>query len=290
MFTPTKSFAALLAAALMLPVASPTRLDAGGRRAPGSLVASPATRIADAHSGRRARPRTASPASADPAQRSERLSEFQRQVIEQTNKERLKAGLPALKAQAILTRSATWMARDLATHRYFDHTDSTGRTMVDRIEEFKYENYCAIGENIAMGQQTPKEVVAAWMASPGHRANILSRDYSEIGVGYVPAPGHPNQGFWVQDFGAQFDRAPAVINSGEERTHSNKVTLSLHGDDEAEAMRFSNDGAAWSPWERYRPLCEWRLADGAGPRTVRIEIRQGGHVQRIEADVLVEAE
>jgi uncharacterized protein YkwD len=216
------------------------------------------------------------------------LSEFQSQVVALTNRERLKAGLPALKAQTNLTRSAMWMAHDLATHRYFDHTDSGGRSMVDRITDFRYENYCAIGENIAMGQETPKEVVAGWMASPGHRANILSRDYAEIGVGYIAAPGHGRQGFWVQDFGAKFDRSQAVVNAGEPKVRAAHVTLSIHADEEAEAMRFSNDGETWTRWERFRPVRDWTLTPGPGPRVVHVEVRLPDQVLRMTAEVEVE--
>jgi len=68
------------------------------------------------------------------------------------------------------------------------------------------------------------------------------------------------------------------------------VTLSVHGDEEAEVMRFSNDGAGWTPWERYRPLREWRLEPGAGRRTVHVEVRRSGHVERVDAEVFLESE
>ena len=55
--------------------------------------------------------------------------------------------------------------------------------------------YKSAGENIAMGQKTPKEVVQAWMNSEGHRANILNGSYTHIGVGYVA-----NGNYWTQEF------------------------------------------------------------------------------------------
>jgi len=58
--------------------------------------------------------------------------------------------------------------------------------------------YKSAGENIAAGQSTPQQVVQAWMNSPGHRANILSRSYTRIGVGY--AKGGSQRYYWSQMF------------------------------------------------------------------------------------------
>ncbi len=210
------------------------------------------------------------------------------EVIELTNRERLKAGLPALKRQKNLQDSATWLARDMADRRYFDHHDSTGRDLTARITGFKYNDFSTLGENIAMGQRTAQEVVEGWMNSPGHRANILSRNFSEIGVGYVPSTGHGTQGYWVQDFGSRFDRCPVVINTDSATTTSFRVKLSIHGDDWVEAMRFSNDGYKWTPWEVFKPLRDWSLESGSGRKTVYIQVRHEGHVERIDAVVLVD--
>ena len=210
------------------------------------------------------------------------------EVIELTNRERLKAGLPALKRQKNLQDSATWLARDMADRRYFDHHDSTGRDLTARITGFKYNDFSTLGENIAMGQHTAHEVVDGWMNSPGHRANILSRNFSEIGVGYVIAAGHGAQGYWVQDFGSRFDRCPVVINTDSVKTTSSRVKLSIHGDDWVEAMRFSNDGNKWTPWEEFKPLRDWSLESGSGRKTVYIQVRHEGRIERIDAAVLVD--
>ena len=58
--------------------------------------------------------------------------------------------------------------------------------------------YTAAGENIAAGQPDPKSVVTSWMNSPGHRANILSKSYTEIGVGF--ASGGTYGTYWTEDF------------------------------------------------------------------------------------------
>jgi hypothetical protein len=209
-------------------------------------------------------------------------------VIQLTNRERLKAGLPALKRQKNLQESAAWMAEDMSGKRYFDHRDSERRDMLSRIREFKYSGYHALGENIAMGQRTPEEVVDGWMNSPGHRANILSPNFSEIGVGYVPPSDRNAYGYWVQDFGSRFDRCPVVFDNDSMRVRSCHVKLSIHGQDWVEQMRISNDGINWTAWEPFHPIRDWSLESGAGKRTVYIEIRQANRIERLQAAVYLE--
>ena len=122
-------------------------------------------------------------------------------VIELTNRARVKAGLTPLRSQANLGRSAAWLARDMADNKYFSHTDSKGRSINPRLPDFGYTDYAMIGENIAAGQDTPAAVVAGWMKSPGHRANILMPEFREIGVAYYAKPGTKFRKYWVQDFG-----------------------------------------------------------------------------------------
>ena len=255
------------------------------------LCSSPARLPADTHTERAARPAKRGAAERIPEhQCAEALPESVQKVIELTNRERLKAGLPALKCQRNLLDSAGWLAADMASHRYFDHRDSGGRPMPARISEFRYSDYSALGENIALGQRTPEEVVEGWMNSPGHRANILSRKFSEIGVGYVRAADRPGGGgYWVQDFGSRFDQCPVVIDTGGVTTSTCRVKLSIHGDDWVQQMRLSNDGTHWTAWEEFRPLRDWTLDSGTGTRTVYVEVRQAQRVERLEAAIHVDA-
>ena len=84
-------------------------------------------------------------------------------------------------------------SRDMSANNYFSHTSPTYGSPFDMMKKYGI-TYRYAGENIAMGQQTPEEVVKAWMNSAGHRANILNANYNYIGVGYV------SQGnYWTQD-------------------------------------------------------------------------------------------
>ena len=82
----------------------------------------------------------------------------------------------------------------MVDQNYFSHTSPTYGTPFQMLTSFGV-SYRTAGENIAYGQRTPREVVTAWMNSPGHRANILNASYTQIGVGYV-ASGN----YWTQLF------------------------------------------------------------------------------------------
>lgn len=119
------------------------------------------------------------------------------EVIRLVNVERSKNGLAPLKANAELSKVATTKAQDMIDKNYFSHTSPTYGSPFDMMKKFGI-NYTAAGENIAYGQKTPADVMNSWMNSPGHRANILNSNFTEIGVGVAnDKNGTP---YWVQMF------------------------------------------------------------------------------------------
>ncbi len=122
------------------------------------------------------------------------LSEYEQKVVDLTNQERAKNGLPALKVDTTISKMAHEKSRDMSANGYFSHTSPTYGSPFDMMKKYGI-TYRYAGENIAMGQRTPEEVVKAWMNSEGHRKNILSANYNYIGVGYV-AQGN----YWTQEF------------------------------------------------------------------------------------------
>ncbi|MFC4410582.1 S-layer homology domain-containing protein [Chungangia koreensis] len=100
------------------------------------------------------------------------------------NKERAKAGLSALTMDTELSRLATLKAEDMVKNDYFDHTSPTYGSPFEMAKQFDY-SYRSFGENIAYGYSTPDAVVEGWMNSPGHKANILHKEYNRIGSGAV---------------------------------------------------------------------------------------------------------
>ncbi|MGB8427989.1 MAG: CAP domain-containing protein [Desulfobacterales bacterium] len=127
-------------------------------------------------------------------------ADFESDVIELVNSERAARDLHALSYSEELTVAARRHSQDMAAQDYFSHTSLDGRLFNERITAAGYE-YRTCGENIAAGQPTPAAVVKGWMNSDGHRANILSPDYCDIGVGYAPAEAASYAHYWTQDFG-----------------------------------------------------------------------------------------
>jgi len=119
------------------------------------------------------------------------------QILTRVNAERTKAGCKAVVLDARLTAAAARHAQDMATNNYFSHTSKDGRSFVDRIKAQGYP--VPRSENIAAGQPTVTTVMDAWMASSGHRANIL--DCSAVAMGAASAKGGSYGVYWVQDFG-----------------------------------------------------------------------------------------
>jgi len=125
------------------------------------------------------------------------VKSVENQVISLTNQQRAKYGLPALKIDWELSRVARYKSVDMRDRNYFDHTSPTYGSPFTMMRNFGI-SYRTAAENIAAGQRTPQEVVNAWMNSPGHRANILKRDVTHIGVGY--AEGGSKRHYWTQMF------------------------------------------------------------------------------------------
>lgn len=124
-------------------------------------------------------------------------SSFQKQVVALVNKERAAAGLSPLTEKTELDKVATLKSEDMVKLNYFSHTSPTYGSPFEMLKQFGI-SYTFAGENIAYGQSTPEEVMTGWMNSPGHRANILNANYTQIGVGIAKKAN--GQLVWTQTF------------------------------------------------------------------------------------------
>jgi uncharacterized protein YkwD len=120
------------------------------------------------------------------------------QVLVLLNVERKKGGCAPLKADARLNTAAAKHSQDMVTRNYFSHTTPDGIDPWQRAKAVGYPRPTA--ENIAMGYQDPAAVVAGWMKSPGHRANIMNCKSKAVGVGFARNP--KGVLYWTQLFGA----------------------------------------------------------------------------------------
>ena len=119
------------------------------------------------------------------------------QIVTQTNQQRAKAHCGQLKVNQRLVTASVRHSSYMASTGNFSHTGSGGSTFVTRARAAGYIG--AMGENIGWGYRTSTDMVKAWMASPGHRANILNCSARSIGIGVVYARnGTP---YYTQEFG-----------------------------------------------------------------------------------------
>ncbi|MEO1523396.1 MAG: CAP domain-containing protein [Cyanobacteria bacterium J06633_2] len=129
---------------------------------------------------------------------------FESEVLRLTNEFRKKNGLDPLVIDQDLEEAADQHTRNMARQDFFAHKGKDGSTPANRARSAGYETGF-VGENIAAGYTTPKQVVDGWISSPGHRANMLNANYNEIGIGYYHQQndtGSVNyRHYWTQVFG-----------------------------------------------------------------------------------------
>ncbi|WTN44289.1 CAP domain-containing protein [Streptomyces sp. NBC_00631] len=155
---------------------------------PSATTASPSTRNTTAAASTAPKPSSSPTATAT-------ASGVVARIVELVNAERSKVGCSALTLNTTLSKVAQAHSEDMALHQNMSHSGSDGSSPGDRLTRAGY-TWSAYGENVAYGYASPEQVMAAWMASPGHKANILNCTFKEIGVGLA----QPNS-YWTQDFG-----------------------------------------------------------------------------------------
>ena len=135
----------------------------------------------------------------DPAEEpvEDKITEFEREVVALVNEERRRIGLEPYSHNQNLSEVARTKSEDMRDNNYFSHQSPTYGSPFDMLNQFGIQ-YRTAGENIARGQRTPQEVVNSWMNSPGHRRNILSQEFTEIGVGFAQT--ERGDTFWTQLF------------------------------------------------------------------------------------------
>jgi uncharacterized YkwD family protein len=124
------------------------------------------------------------------------LTYEERNMVDLVNKERTSAGLAPLEVDAQLTATARLKSKDMVDNNYFSHDSPTYGSPFDMMKKFGI-SYRSSGENIACNQNV-QAAHQALMNSPGHRANILSKDFTHIGVGIVD--GGPCGKMFTQQF------------------------------------------------------------------------------------------
>ncbi|MHB8065787.1 MAG: CAP domain-containing protein [Ruminiclostridium sp.] len=147
------------------------------------------------------KPATSKPATSKPTTSTSTNGDynaFQKKVVELVNVERSKNGLKPLTTNTQLSKTATLKSQDMAKLNYMNHNSPTYGSPFDMMKKYGI-SYRAAGENIAMGQTTPEQVMQDWMNSTtGHRENILNSSFTQIGVGV--AKNSSGRIYWTQQF------------------------------------------------------------------------------------------
>ncbi|HEX6743529.1 MAG TPA: CAP domain-containing protein [Solirubrobacteraceae bacterium] len=135
------------------------------------------------------------------------------------NQQRATNGIGPLVENAALSTASAGYSQRMVAQGFFGHESPDGGTLVERLTAVGYlggDDAWVVGENIGWGQAslaTARSMVAAWMNSPGHRENLLSADYTQVGLGL--ALGTPTDQTWgatyTTDFGA--GAAPAAADA-----------------------------------------------------------------------------
>ncbi len=147
-------------------------------------------------------------------------------IILGTNAERQKQGLPYLNVNKKLTESAESKLQDMFKNQYFEHMSPSGDSVSDVVRKTGYD-YIVVGENLALGVFSgDSQVVAAWMASPGHRKNILDSRYQEIGIA-IGQGTYQGRKQWliVQHFGKPLSSCPSPSDSLKKSIETQKAEV-----------------------------------------------------------------
>lgn len=149
-------------------------------------------------------------------------------IIAETNSQREQNDLPSLKENSELAQAASAKANDMFQNQYFEHMSPAGIDPGKLLQSYGYD-YVVAGENLILGNfSSEKEVVSDWMASSGHRANILNNRYAEIGVAVVKGT-YKGDVVWigVQEFGLPLSSCSAPDASLKTEIESDKMQLDI---------------------------------------------------------------
>ena len=127
-------------------------------------------------------------------------ADFESQVVSLINQQRANNGLSGLASSGALANAARNHTLDMVCNNFVSHTGSNGSSFGTRLNLAGY-SYSSAAENVAAGYGSPADVVAGWMGSEGHRANILNAGFTHIGIGYASLSSSTYTTYWTAEFG-----------------------------------------------------------------------------------------
>lgn len=193
-------------------------------------------------------------------------------------------GVAPLRMNAQLTEASRWFSWDSVENQpanFCGHTDSQGNDAGTRAFAAGWLGFLA-AENAACAYVSPQDAINGWMASQGHRENLLNPGYREIGLGYY-LRASDNRGYVTQDFGIDGVYAPVIIDNEALTTSNRSVDLYIYdmeagggfaGRGTTQQMMVSNNacflGADWQPYDVETP---WQINNAPGWQSVYVKSR-----------------
>ncbi len=178
------------------PTAQPTVVPTSAPSAQPTVIPTPAPTVSPVPTAQPTAAPTSKP-TAQPTSAPASEREMEKEVLSLVNSVRVENGLSALSWAEDVANVARAHSSDMITRGFFSHTDPDGLSPFDRLRNSGI-SYRTAAENIAYGQRSASEVINSWMNSSGHRANILNKNVTEIGVGAVKAQNGTI--YWTQMF------------------------------------------------------------------------------------------
>ncbi|MCX7925264.1 MAG: CAP domain-containing protein [Fimbriimonadales bacterium] len=204
------------------------------------------------------------------------------------NEARVVRGLPPLKLNEQLCDAAQSYAETLLATGQIRHADAQGRRADYRAVAAGYFYY-RLGENLAAGQLSYERALEMWLQSPPHRANLLSADYRELGVGFTANDSARYRTAWTQLLGARHHVYPVVINLDAFATESPRVAVYVHGAREAQVMRYRIGDGAWSEWQAPREWLGCQLPESEGFHTITVQLQIGARVYEASDEIYLQS-
>ncbi len=201
---------------------------------------------------------------------------FERHLFALINKARQDRGLPLLRNNDNLSRSARAHALEMAQLKRFGLASVDGKSPLDRAQSAGYLSPQVILELIGAGLQRPDQVIAALNSHPNSVQGLFDPDVAEVGVGYAFSEDDPNyHHYWVIDLGCRSVATyTVVVNDGAGSTASPQVTLRIGGKGWARQMQVSNSpDFPDAKWEIYAETKTWTLSEGTGSKKVYVKLR-----------------
>lgn len=179
-------------------------------------------------------------------------------LLQETNLERTANGDPVLRLNDKLALAAQAKASDMAKRNYWSHITPDGKQPWVFLDEAGYD-YQKAGENLAYGFSSSKDTVAGWMNSPSHKANLLDKDFTEVGFGYANASSYQAAGastvvvaLYARGQTASLPTTIATSSSPNQAVRGDATTVAnlanAHTYRIARIQIITNGAAPWSIW------------------------------------------